>query len=355
MISLVLSLLAAAQPVPGATLAPAPPPRAEALRLPPQPETYRANRLIEPENNPSAWVWLDRAVDEETQRQLTGPTRVRLAVNKWGRVSDCTVTGSSGLKSFDDDACASLAERAIFIPATNARGEPIAGTWDHAVEWRPVSDKAVPPPVMIATSAGPVTAILPRGPSASDAFYRDPTLNDFPPEARDARMEGVAIITVTTDPEGGMADCSVTMSSGHEALDQASCHYVGSLAPFTAARDLENKPTTGRFVRRVSWKLPSATTTVAPPAPAYRPGPMSLPLVGNGKSGFEVVADKDGKVVSCTVIEEGMIPVGAMIGTDFCRNAEERGVQKAIDPNGDPVARRTKVVFSMEEVLGENE
>lgn len=355
MISLVLSLLAAAQPVPGVTLAPSPPQRVEALRPPPQSETFRPNQVVEPENRPASWVWLDRAVDEATRKQLTGPTRVRLTVNKWGRVADCAVTGSSGLKSFDDEACASLAERAIFIPATNARAEPIASTWDHAVEWRPVSDRAVPPPIMIATSSGPVTAILPRGPSAQDGFYRDPTLNDFPPEAREARMEGVATLTVTTGPDGGVADCSVTESSGHELLDVASCRYVGSLAPFTPARDLENNPTTGRFVRRVSWKLPTSTTTVAPPAATYSPGPMSLPLVGNGKSGFEVVADKNGNVVSCTVIEEGRIPAGAMVGADFCKNAELRGVQKAIDPNGEPIARRTKVVFMVEEELGVEE
>lgn len=352
MISLVLSMFAAAQPVPGVTLAPAPPQRIEALRPPPQSETFRPNQVVEPENKPSAWVWLDRAVDEATQKQLTGPTRVRLSINKWGRVADCSVTGSSGLKSFDDEACASLAERAIFIPATNARAEPITSTWDHAVEWRPVSDRAVPPPIMIATSSGPVTAILPRGPSASDGFYRDPTLNEFPAEAREARMEGVTTIAVTTDPEGGVADCSVTQSSGHDALDTASCRYVGALAPFTPARDLENNPTTGRFVRRVSWKLPSSTTAVAPPASEYRPGPMSLPLVGNGRSGFEVVADKDGKVVTCTVIDEGTIPTGAMVGADFCKNAEERGVQKAMAPNGEFISRRTKVVFTMEEELG---
>lgn len=353
MISLVVSLLAAAQPVPGVTLAPAPPQRVEPLRLPPLPETYRPSQVVEPKNSPSAWVWLVRAVDEATQKHLTAPTRVRLSVNKWGRVSDCTVTASSGIQLYDDEACKSIVEKAVFVPATNANAEPIGATWDHAVEWRPVSDRTMPPPIMVSPTAGPVTAVLPRGPSAGNGFYRDPTLNDFPPEARDARMEGVATVTVTTDPDGGIADCSVTGSSGHETLDKASCDYVRAQGPFNPARDLQNNPTEGRFVRKVTWRLPLTTTAVAPPpAPAYPRGPMSLPLVGNGKSGFEVVADKNGNVVTCTVIDEGDTPAGAMVGADFCKNAKERGVQMAIDPNGEPVARRTRVVVTMEEELG---
>jgi protein TonB len=52
-----------------------------------------------------------------------------------GRVTDCTVTGSSGSPDLDATACAKIRSRARFNPATDGEGQPTSGTYSNAVRW----------------------------------------------------------------------------------------------------------------------------------------------------------------------------------------------------------------------------
>ena len=88
-----------------------------------------------PRGNAGLWVTPGDYPADDLRRGNQGITRFRLTVDARGKVQDCTVTGSSGFVSLDRVACAKLASRAKFTPATDEAGEKVAGTYASAVRW----------------------------------------------------------------------------------------------------------------------------------------------------------------------------------------------------------------------------
>jgi protein TonB len=64
-----------------------------------------------------------------------GTTRFRLAVGPDGRVTDCTVTGSSGSSALDGATCRLMKQRARFTPAHDSDGKPMADSVASAIRW----------------------------------------------------------------------------------------------------------------------------------------------------------------------------------------------------------------------------
>jgi len=110
-----------ARPAPPAPVAP-PPPRVQ----PKDPA---------PRGRPGTWVtnndYPSRAMREERQ----GTVRFSVSVGADGRVTNCTVTGSSGHSDLDNEACKLITRRARFNPATDGEGQPTSGTWSSAFRW----------------------------------------------------------------------------------------------------------------------------------------------------------------------------------------------------------------------------
>lgn len=65
-----------------------------------------------------------------------GTTRFRLTVNAEGVVVTCVITGSSGSKALDDQACRMLRLRARFQPARDSSGNAIPFTWNSWFVWQ---------------------------------------------------------------------------------------------------------------------------------------------------------------------------------------------------------------------------
>ena len=65
-----------------------------------------------------------------------GRTAYRLSIDSTGKVSSCTVTGSSGWPGLDKATCDKIMQRGKFDPATNGDGERVAGTFSSAITWR---------------------------------------------------------------------------------------------------------------------------------------------------------------------------------------------------------------------------
>lgn len=109
-------------PAPPAPPAPPPPPRVQ----PKNPE---------PRGRPQSWVtnndYPSRAMREERQ----GTTRFTLTIGTDGRVTNCTVTGSSGHADLDNEVCRLMSRRARFNAATDGEGQPTTGTWSSAFRW----------------------------------------------------------------------------------------------------------------------------------------------------------------------------------------------------------------------------
>ena len=53
-----------------------------------------------------------------------------------GRVTNCTITGTSGHPQLDVATCALVSKRAKFQPARGSEGQPVAGSYSNAIDWQ---------------------------------------------------------------------------------------------------------------------------------------------------------------------------------------------------------------------------
>lgn len=83
------------------------------------------------------------------------------------------------------------------------------------------------------------------------------TTNDYPSRAIREEWEGTTGIKVTVGTDGRPQDCTVTASSGHAVLDEATCSRVMKRARFKAALDGFGEKTLGSFSTSVRWQLPN--------------------------------------------------------------------------------------------------
>ena len=79
---------------------------------------------------------------------------------------------------------------------------------------------------------------------------------DYPKAALKENREGNVSFTLSVDARGRVSNCSVTRSSGHADLDEATCDAVKRRARFEPARDSSGQAITGTFSSSVGWRLP---------------------------------------------------------------------------------------------------
>lgn len=82
----------------------------------------------------------------------------------------------------------------------------------------------------------------------SDTDYRTVWIN--------REMEGIAGFRLTVGTNGRVESCTITQSTGHAALDEATCKLVSRRARFEAARDADGNKTMGSFSSKVRWRIP---------------------------------------------------------------------------------------------------
>lgn len=88
-----------------------------------------------PKGRPGEWVSRNDYPAQDLREGNEGTVRFRLGVGADGRVTSCTITGSSGFPRLDTTACAKLTQRGRFEPGTDENGAKVAGTWYSAVRW----------------------------------------------------------------------------------------------------------------------------------------------------------------------------------------------------------------------------
>jgi protein TonB len=64
-----------------------------------------------------------------------GTTRFRLQVGPDGRVTGCTVTGSSGSSALDTATCRLMKSRARFTPARDSDGKATSDSYASSIRW----------------------------------------------------------------------------------------------------------------------------------------------------------------------------------------------------------------------------
>ncbi|MEL6878227.1 MAG: energy transducer TonB [Pseudomonadota bacterium] len=89
-----------------------------------------------PANNPSRWVTDRDYRSSWVRRDLSGTAGFLLQISASGRVTDCSITSSTGHKALDAATCKLIAKRARFDPAMDGNGAPTAGTYRSSVNWQ---------------------------------------------------------------------------------------------------------------------------------------------------------------------------------------------------------------------------
>jgi TonB family protein len=82
-------------------------------------------------------------------------------------------------------------------------------------------------------------------------------IGEYPSGALRDRREGTVSFRLTVGSDGRVVGCTITQSSRHQDLDEATCGGLVKRGRFDPARDNNGKPVSGSYESRVSWKIPS--------------------------------------------------------------------------------------------------
>lgn len=97
--------------------------------------TLQPNQPATPRGNLGMWITTADYPSSALRKEMQGVTEFRVAVDIAGRVSECTVTVSSGHNVLDKETCENIERRARFSPATDPDGQPVTGTFSSSVRW----------------------------------------------------------------------------------------------------------------------------------------------------------------------------------------------------------------------------
>ena len=95
----------------------------------PSPAPSFTPKAARPQGNMAQWVTTNDYPTSGLRGEHEGSTRYRLSVDAAGKVTSCSVTTSSGFADLDTAACAVLARRAKFTPASDDSGAKVAGNF----------------------------------------------------------------------------------------------------------------------------------------------------------------------------------------------------------------------------------
>jgi protein TonB len=119
-----------------------------------------------------------------------------------------------------------------------------------------------PAPVFVRPSAPPAPPPPPPAPSKARGATPDGLgrwsariQENYPPRAVRDEVEGRVGVRVTVGPNGRVADCSVTSSSGSSILDDAACAGMRSYARFNPAWDAAGNPISGSYSTTIVYNL----------------------------------------------------------------------------------------------------
>lgn len=102
----------------------------------PKPSPSFATEGARPRNDPARWVSTDDYRGNWIRRELSGQASFKLAITSEGRVSNCTITASSGHSELDEATCALVSKRARFQPARDGSGSAVEGSYSNTIIWR---------------------------------------------------------------------------------------------------------------------------------------------------------------------------------------------------------------------------
>lgn len=82
------------------------------------------------------------------------------------------------------------------------------------------------------------------------------TANDYRTSWINREMVGTAGFKVQVGANGRAESCLITRSSGHDALDKATCDLISKRARFEPAKNSKGEKISGTYASSVRWQLP---------------------------------------------------------------------------------------------------
>jgi TonB family protein len=300
---------------------------------PPAPsEPSRGPKAPVPKSNPASWATPDDYPREALNERREGTTTFLLDVNEVGRVTDCTVTASSGFFDLDTTTCIKVFIRSRFEPALDKDNKPTAGTWSSRVRWE-IPHKGFGAIV----SLNNIDESFPRPPKSMRLVALPVKKKDYPPEALEQKRQGITIVGLDITTQGMVENCKVASSSGHQDLDAQSCAIARREGRFAPALDYQGKPTAGKVSQKIEWSLDKEagkSFTV--------PTILEQPVKSSSYTQFSYVAQADGSIREC--IEKKELTGAPVSPSIFCDNVAENSFKPFADEKGNPVSRRVKFI-----------
>lgn len=124
----------------------------------------------------------------------------------------------------------------------------------------PIDDiipKPLPPSDFVNPAPKPTPGLKPVAAAPRNNIANWVTTNDYPGRAIREEWEGTTGFRVTVGTDGKVESCTITRSSGHAALDEATCKNVERRARFNPAKDGFGEKTIGSYSSSVRWQLPN--------------------------------------------------------------------------------------------------
>lgn len=109
------------------------------------------------------------------------------------------------------------------------------------IEWGPPAGRPGLEPIAASPRGNP-------GNWVTDRDYRSRWVRE--------EMSGTAAFELQIDAKGQVSDCTITRSSGHSALDTATCKLITKRGRFNPATDSAGNAVPGSYTNAINWVLP---------------------------------------------------------------------------------------------------
>jgi TonB family protein len=189
------------------------------------------------------------------------------------------------------------------------------------------------PAVLVSLLSGAVVAATPVTPQPWFEF------KDYPMKAFEKSLQGVTQFELLLSPDGKIADCRVTESSGHDILDERTCFLATKRAEFRPARDENNMPTWGVYRSQAVWVLPEHRMVGANPGPDLEVSLNKLPAgtVEPPVVKLAYAVDARGKPSSCSLMRTAQSQPEILVTIGCKELFEEISHTPVVGPGGQPV------------------
>lgn len=180
--------------------------------------------------------------------------------------------------------------------------------------------------------AGSVVAAAPETPLPWFEF------RDYPMKAFEKNLEGITRFELMVSPQGNIASCKITSSSGHEELDTTTCFLAQKRVKFRPARNGDGEAVWGLYRSQAIWAIPDHRLT-AIPAPDLEVTLNQLPA-GTVKPAAVKLAyavDASGNRSSCTMMPDSLKQPQVLVDVGCKQLLESADHKPVLGPNGQPV------------------